>query len=195
MLKYVLSLFTTGATDRLSDEDIVEEYLKTGNNYFFDLIYHRYSKKIFGKCLTLLRDESMAEDLTQDILVKIMLNLSSFSGRSKLSTWIYSITYNFCIDAIRKRKKRNETELEEKMEETPEDNEIEDKKLLEIKLEQLKRIMDTLNEGDKSVLMMKYMDNMSIVEIAEIIDKSESAVKMQLKRAKHKVVRSYEEAY
>ncbi len=195
MLKWVLSLLESKGSETLSDEELVQRYLESGNNYFFEIIYHRYSKKIFGKCLTLVKNEVLAEDLTQDILMKIILNLANFSGRSKLSTWIYSITYNYCIDHIRQLKKRNETNLEDDIEIADSGDEIEDKVLMEVKLNQLRVIMDKLNEGDKSVLMMKYMDNMSIVEIADMTKKSESAIKMQIKRAKHKFSRIYEEAF
>lgn len=189
LLKYILSLMSSHEEKTFTDEELVEQYLATRNNYFFELIYHRFSKKIFGKCMSLLKDESLAQDATQDILMKIMLNLAKFGGRSKLSTWIYSITYNFCIDFIRKMKKRKESSIEDQLEIEDEGDEIEDKILLEMQFEHLKYALDEIPEDDKAVLMMKYMDDMSIAEICEVLDKSESAIKMKIKRAKHKITR------
>lgn len=163
----------------------------TSNNYYFEILYKRYSSKVFGKCLTLLRDDFKAQDATQDIMMKILLNLSKFGGKSKFSTWIYSITYNFCIDQIRKSKK-DKSDLVENLNELADiEDEVSDKLLLEVKLDQLKVICDELPIADKSILMMKYMDNMSIKDISEIIDKTESAVKMKIKRAKEKFIRTH----
>lgn len=163
----------------------------TSNNYYFEILYKRYSSKVFGKCLTLLRDDFKAQDATQDIMMKILLNLSKFGGKSKFSTWIYSITYNFCIDQIRKSKK-DKSDLVENLNELADiEDEVSDKLLLEVKLDQLKVICDELPIADKSILMMKYMDNMSIKDISEIIDKTESAVKMKIKRAKEKFIRRH----
>ena len=137
-----------------------------------DSLYNRYSAKIFGKCLTLLRDEFKAQDATQDIMMKILLNLNKFSGNSKFSTWVYSITYNFCIDSIRKSKKDKSILMDDVSMFSDVEDEVSDKFLLEIKLERLKRILEMINVEDKSILLMKYLDGLSIKDIASIKDKS-----------------------
>lgn len=189
MLKTLFALLTKSNRKTLSDEEAIAEYLKTQNNYYFELLYNRYSSKIFGKCLTLLKDEFKAQDATQDIMMKILLNLSKFSGKSKFSTWVYSITYNFCIDSIRKAKKDKSELVEDISVIADVEDEVSDKFLLEVELEQLKVILEEIPTGDKSILLMKYMDSLSIKEISEVIEKSESAVKMQIKRAKEKFIR------
>jgi RNA polymerase sigma-70 factor (ECF subfamily) len=187
---------SAGEVKTFSDEELAEQYLKTRNNYFFELIYHRFSRKVFGKCMALLKDESLAQDATQEVLMKVLLNLSKFKGGSKLSTWIYSITYNFCIDFIRKRKKLQFSNLDdsEELRDTY-DEEVEDKVLLEVKYDVMKEAMEKIPADDKAVLMMKYMDNMSIIDICEVLDKSESAIKMKIKRAKLKLVKVTEKAF
>jgi RNA polymerase sigma-70 factor (ECF subfamily) len=72
------------------------------------------------------------------------------------------------------------------------EDELDDREILEIELSKLKVIMDQIPAGDKSILMMKYMDGMSIKEIGDVIEKTESAIKMQIKRAKLKFVRIHE---
>jgi RNA polymerase sigma-70 factor (ECF subfamily) len=191
MLKFLFALLTKSNRKTLTDEEVVKEYLITRNNYYFEILYNRYSSKVFGKCLTLLRDDFRAQDATQDIMMKILLNLSKFGGKSKFSTWIYSITYNFCIDQIRKSKK-DKSDLVENINEVADvEDEISDKILLEVKIEQLKVILEEIPVADKTILMMKYMDNMSIKDISEIIDKTESAVKMKIKRAKEKFIKTH----
>ena len=143
----------------------------------------------------MLKNEALAQDATQDIFLKIFLNLAKFGGKSKFSTWIYSITYNYCIDLIRKGKKERNI-FSEDIEKAPDlAEEVPDSAILEIEVKKLKIILDKIPVGDKAVLLMKYQDDMSIKEISDTLDKSESAIKMKIKRAKHKVQKVYKDIY
>lgn len=184
------------ASKSISDEEAIEAYLETQNTNYFNILYDRYSRKVFGKCYSLLKSEARAEDAAQEIFVKVLLNLSKFSGKSKFSTWLYSITYNFCIDTIRKSKKNIGVLVDDigRYGDVVED-EIEDSEIIETNVYRLKEVLNILPSGDKAILLMKYQDEFSIKEICKIIDKSESAVKMKIKRAKEKFLRKYKELY
>ncbi|MEE9371704.1 MAG: RNA polymerase sigma factor [Saprospiraceae bacterium] len=188
LLRFLLALLGKGNPKTITDEEAIHKYLETQRSFYFDLIYERYAPKIFGKSLSLMNDEALAQDCTQEIMMKILLNLSKFNFQSKFSTWVYSITYNFCIDKIRKRKKNPSIAVDDFSYFDREDNEIADRHLKEVKLERLKIILEVIPISDKAILLMKYMDGLSIKEISDIISKSESAVKMKLKRAKEKFV-------
>lgn len=137
----------------------------------------------------------LAGDATQEIFTKVFLNLSKFTGKSKFSTWLYSITYNYCIDQVRKRKKGKNI-FSDEMEKAPDIvEEVEDEEILTMEIDRLKQVLDTLPEGDKAVLIMKYSDEMSIVEIAESFQKSESAIKMKIMRAKQKAKQVYRDLF
>jgi RNA polymerase sigma factor (sigma-70 family) len=157
------------------------------------MLYRKYSGKVYGKCISILKHEDEARDAVQDIFVKIMLNLGNFGEKSQFSTWIYSITYNFCIDVIRKKKK-DKTLFSEDIERAPDvaADEVPDEYLLEMDMKYLKQVLEELPTGDKMILLMKYQDDMSIKEIADILDKTESAIKMKIKRAKHKAQEIFE---
>ena len=179
----------------MTDNEIVAEYRETFDPILYKVIYKRYSGKVYHKCLAMLKSGDEAMDATQDIFIKLYTKIADFEERAKLSTWIYRVTYNYCIDMLRKRKK------EEKLF-TPEgdipdniEDEDDDSALLEIEVEKLKVILDKIPEGDKAVLMMKYQDDMSIKEISEILGKTESSIKMKLKRARHKTQRVFKETY
>lgn len=134
----------------------------------------------------MLKDTAKAEDAVQEIFTKIFLNLSKFSGNSKFSTWLYSITYNFCIDVIRKNKK-NKSVFTDDIERAPDIiDDVDDHELLQMRVDHLKVVLEKIPEGDKAILLMKYNEDFSIVEIAEALGKSESAIKMKIMRAKHK---------
>lgn len=183
-------------TTTLTDSELIQEYLRSQDTHYFTLLYRRYAGKVFAKCISLLRDDGMARDATQDIFIKIMLNLSRFSEQSSFSTWLYSITYNFCIDIIRKKKKVQLIYTEDIGKISKEtDVEMPDSVLLEMKHDRLSVVLDKIPPGDKAILMMKYQDDISIRDIALALNKTESAIKMQIMRAKQRAQSIHEDIY
>jgi len=184
------------ALKNIPDEEIISLYLNTRESSYFSILYKRYGGKVFSKCISLLKDEELANDATQDVFMKIYLNLAKFSGKSKFSTWVYSITYNYCIDFIRRRKKDRNLFSDDEVENVGEViDDVPEKELLEMEVSRLKVVLEKIPLGDKTVLLMKYQDEMSIKEIAEILEKSESAIKMKIKRAKHKAQKTYKDVF
>lgn len=175
----------------MQDMEVVNRYLETQASMCFSVLYNRYSGKIYSKCMSLLKDEELAQDATQEVFTKIFLNLSKFGERAKFSTWVYSITYNFCIDYLRRKKKMQNLFADEKEVDKLADvaDEVPDEALLEMEVRQLRTVLDGIPVDDKAVLLMKYQDDMSIRDISELLNKTESAVKMKLKRAKEKAFR------
>lgn len=171
----------------MNDVEVIQHYLHTQDSMCFSLLYGRYAGKIYSKCISLLKEESLAQDATQEIFMKIFTNLSNFAERAKFSTWIYSITYNYCIDFLRRRKKRQDLftdDVERAADVIYED--LPDEIMLTMEVQHLKLVLEQIPVDDKAILLMKYQDDMSIKEIADTLDKTESAVKMRLKRAKEK---------
>ena len=171
----------------LPDGDVIRLYLQTQRSDYFSVLYQRYASKVFGKCISILKDYDEAKDAVQDIFVKIMTNLGNFGERAQFSTWIYSITYNYCIDVIRKKKKEK-TLFTDDIERAPDvaEEDVPDEFLMEMEVKHLKAVLEDLPTGDRMILLMKYQDDMSIRDISEILNKTESAIKMKIKRAKHK---------
>ena len=152
--------------------------------------------KVFAKCISMLADHGMARDATQDVFIKILLNLSKFTEQSSFSTWVYSITYNYCIDLIRKKKKNILIFTEDMGRIGAEaDMNIPDSVILEMETNRLEKVMGKLPVGDKAILDMKYTEDMSIKEIGEVLNKTESAIKMQIMRAKIKAQGIYEDMF
>jgi len=188
-------MLATDLSKKVSDEELVKLYLESQNVAYFNLLYKRYSGKIFGKCLSLLKNEDEAEDAMQDVMMKILLNMSKFGGKSRFSTWIYSITYNYCIDFLRRKKKDRSVYVEDFVDGLDVEEEVNDAFLLQMKVDRLKVILEEIPTGDKTILLMKYQDEMSIREIGHILNKSESAIKMKIKRAKTKFKKTFNEKY
>ncbi|MFN0217093.1 MAG: RNA polymerase sigma factor [Saprospiraceae bacterium] len=180
----------------LTDSQLIALYLQEQDARYFSQLYRRYAGKVFAKCISMLADHGIARDATQDVFIKILLNLSKFTEQSSFSTWVYSITYNYCIDLIRKKKK-NILIFTEDMGRVSTEKEVEipDSVILEMETNRLEKVMDKLPVGDKAILDMKYTDDMSIREIGEVLNKTESAIKMQIMRAKIKAQGIYAELY
>jgi len=122
----------------------------------------------------------------QDVFIKTLFNLSKFKGKSKFSTWIYSITHNHCIDSIRKSRKIKLVEISE------EENCITDNHyLIETETKRIFELLEMLRAKEKMILLMKYQDGLSIKDIQKQLNVSESAVKMRIARAKEKVRKLY----
>ena len=191
------SAFTTdGCTSDMDDMNIIEAYRAKRHSTCFRLLHDRYAAKIFSKAVTMLRDEAQAQDATQEIFTKIFLNLHKFEGTAKFSTWVYSVTYNFCIDKIRKEK-RSRALFDSEMENPPDQAEdVEEAvELAAMQVNELRRVLNELSDADRTLLLLKYKDGVKIKDIALMFDKNESAVKMQLKRAKEKAKRIHGELF
>ena len=181
----------------MSDEEVVAEIISTNNKRYISILYDRYSNKIYRRSISFVKESSIAQDLTHDVFMKILMNLASFKGKSKFSTWVYSITYNYCIDFLRKKQKER-TQANKFTDETVEENEedIEEfESLRQMKVERLLELLEKVSPHDKMILLMKYQDGMSIKQIQEVFDISESAVKMRINRAKGKIKKLYVSEY
>lgn len=191
-----MTSIATKKAKEYTDSELIALYLRDQNTVYFTQLYRRYAGKVFAKCISMLGDEGQARDATQDIFIKVLLNLSKFTEQSSFSTWIYSITYNYCIDLIRKKKKVPLIFTEDVSRVSSEtEAEIPDSVLLEMKQERLVQVLDKLPPGDKAILMMKYIDDLQIKDIGDILGKSESAIKMQIMRAKQKAQMIYDELF
>lgn len=180
----------------LTDSQLIALYLRDQDARYFSQLYRRYAGKVFAKCISMLADHGMARDATQDVFIKVLLNLSKFTEQSSFSTWVYSITYNYCIDLIRKKKKNILVFTEDiGRVSTASEVELPDSVILEMETNRLEKVMHKLPVGDKAILDMKYTEDMSIKEIGEVLNKTESAIKMQIMRAKIKAQGIYEDMF
>jgi len=180
----------------LTDSEVIHLITKEGKLDQFELLYDRYANKVYRKCILMVNDLVIAQDLSQDIMIKAFLNISKFEGRSSFSTWVYNITYNYCVDFLRKKKRNRVNELDEKFL-NKEDNskELEEKEVIELEIERLKELLPKLQDMDRAILIMRYLEEKPVKEIMTIIDQGESATKMRLKRARDRMRKLYEQTY
>ena len=177
----------------MTDEVLVSRIVDHNETELFSILYDRFSRNIYNKCYQFVRNEDEAKDLTQDIFLKLYLKLSSFQGKSKFSTWVYSFTYNHCVNYVNRNSKRK---YELRLTETFDiENYAEDKDDSHENLEQNGKRVNNALKGipvkDRSILELKYKQNLSVKNIENVLGIGESAVKMRIKRAKARLATSY----
>ncbi|MBT8235931.1 MAG: RNA polymerase sigma factor [Flavobacteriaceae bacterium] len=177
----------------LTDLELVERITKDNNTMLFGVLYDRYVKMVYNKCYGFARSEDEAEDLTQDVFLLLFVKLKSFQGRSKFSSWLYSFTYNFCVNYVNRNKERKMSDKSSPIEKSEHKvrEEISDDSLFEMRSEKLQRALDLIDPDDKKILLLKYQDDVSIKELQSLLEVGESAVKMRLKRAKSRILETY----
>jgi RNA polymerase sigma-70 factor (ECF subfamily) len=150
----------------------------------FERIYSQYAAKIYRKCQLMTNDDELAKDFTQEIFIKVFTKLETFQNRSSVSTWLYAIAHNYCIDQIRLNKRFAKESLSDSIigQVTEPDTEVG-----VLQWNTLEQVMKKLPPQEAMLLRMKHEHGLSIKDISDQYQISESAIKMRLKRTRDKV--------
>lgn len=183
----------------LSDEALIARYRaeadKAAAEQYINELFRRHHVKVARWCLSVIGNRESAADLAQEICVKAYQNLSYFKGQSKFSTWLYSITRNHCLNAVRSRNSAPEMESEEMVVETLPDlgsdsplASVERKQQAEI-ARQL--INETLEETEKAVFTLHFGEELPLDTITRMLKlDNASGAKAYLVSAKRKLDRA-----
>lgn len=177
-----------------TDEELVRLYLESQDNRHFQKLYERYALKVYKKCVSLTKDATRAEDITHDVFLKLMSKMGTFKNDAKFSTWLFSVTYNHCMDLVR-ISKRKIVMVHEECDDFEDDINLYAIFEEEIDLKSLKAALGRLNLEEKALIYLKYLDDRSIRDIARMLHMTESAVKMRLMRSKQKLRKRYHEIF
>jgi len=180
---------------KLTDKELIAQIIETNNTLLFSTLYDRYSKKVYNKCYSFAKNEDEAKDLTQDVFLKLFTKLNTFKGKSKFSTWLYSFTYNFCVNYKNRDLGRKMSDASDSMDDHDyylnEVEDIEDEELFEMKVNKLEIALENIDPEEKAILLLKYQDDVSVNDLQNLLKIGESAVKMRLKRARVKVIEEH----
>lgn len=177
----------------MTEEALIEQ-LKLKNTAVFSKLIDTYQQKVFGTCLSFVPNKEDAEDLAQEVFLEVFNSISKFKGNSTLSTWIYRITTNKCLEFIRKQKTKKRTGFLKPL--FSQDFSIDKTNyftefnhpgfLLEAKElnETLFKAINELPESQTLIFTLHKIDGKSYQEIAEITDRSVSSVESVMFRAK-----------
>jgi RNA polymerase sigma-70 factor (ECF subfamily) len=175
----------------LTDEEVIQQVLPEHSNQCFESLYNRYASKVYQRCLSMTHDSEKAHDFTHDIFLKVFDKLTSFQERSSFSTWLYSVSYNYCLDQLRLGKRVPLTPLDNTCSEHI--TESQEAYLQEETLQLMRQAMEILSIQERALLSLKYEDGLSIEEIARLYSIGAGAVKMRLKRSREKLKGLYDQ--
>jgi len=164
-------------------------------NLSFENIYTSYEKPLYNFVLRMVKDTQTAEDLIQEVFIKIHQNLKDFRGNSSLSTWIYKIATNTYLDYFRSSDYKKNT-MSEYLDESENEkwDHVDYDKILSIDEQAIKSEMNTciqrflndLPEDYRSVIVLHDLQDLKNREIADILNCSLDTVKIRLHRARKK---------
>jgi len=168
-----------------ADMVLVRRFI-AGDPRAFDEIYDRYKDKVYVIAKGILLNPDDASDAVQETFASIYNNLSRFSQRSRLSTWIFRIAVNTAIQISRRLKYRARIRPLEEAEELSIET-VEEKDTSKVY-----RALATLKPEDRAVLTMFYWENMSLEDIGEALKCGANAAKTRLYRARERFKERYE---
>lgn len=150
-----------------------------------DQIMNRYGQEILQLSFSYVNNRTVAEDLTQDIFVKCYKNLHTYSGKSKLRTWLWRIAINHCKDFLKSWYNRNVVVAEEGHDiSVAQEEMVEDKVIQKEEDDQLMAAIMSLPIKYREVIYLHYYEEQSIKEIALLTEVNSNTVKTRLRRAK-----------
>lgn len=163
--------------------DIIRAIASGSANALAEL-YEMYADKVHNTALSYSKNFEDAEDITQDVFLKVHRSAAQFKGRSSVSTWIYRIAVNTSINHINSRKKSKSFENHSEQTDQIEFNHpgviLEQKENANI----LFKVIDCLPERQKTAFILSYVEFLPRLEVAEIMEISLKAVESLLQRAK-----------
>lgn len=169
----------------------IKQVLKGDQNAFADIV-SLYQHKLYQVCYRMLGNKQESEDIAQEAFVRAYMNLHTFDQKRKFSTWLYRIATNLCIDRIRKKKpdyyldaEVNGTEGLDMYSQLAVDDQLPEEKLVQMELqERIQYEIGRLPDKYRSVIVLKYIEELSLQEISEILDMPLGTVKTRIHRGR-----------
>lgn len=167
---------------KLSDRELITQYIATQKEQYFAQIYIRHRQRVYQKCLFYTGNTDDAEDFVQDIFVQLTRKLTSYKGEAKFTTWLHSVTVNYCIDQLRKQRQsqtmwRNYQYDSVQVTDWASSSD-------EVYFQAFEQVLSQLPQYQRDLLLAKYREGAPIKDIAFRQDITTSAVKMRIKRAR-----------
>lgn len=187
----------------MDENKLVNKAVK-GDNSAFEALMEKHMGIIYNIALRMAANQDDAEDMTQEIMIKIFRSLGSFKGNSKFSTWIYRVAVNTCLDELKKKKNKKHLSLDAEISGDDGENQIEikDDSPSPEKLAEQNELRDMvaaavklLSDEHRAVIVLRDIRGMSYNEIAGILGCSDGTVKSRISRARAQLKMILEKEY
>lgn len=171
----------------LNDSQLIENYL-SGDEKAFEMLIRRYLRPIFSFSYKFVHDQPVAEDITQEVFVKVWKNIKKFDTEKSFKSWIFTIAKNTALDFIKKKKTiplsaldlGNDKDISEAIpDDLPGADEIFDAKKSK---NYVFSLIDKLSPLYRAVLFLKYKNDFTFAEIAEVLGEPLNTIKSRHRR-------------
>jgi len=178
---------TTVQQTQQTDEQLAAAAAREGSDGpAFLTLLDRHRERVWRVCYRLMGNEHDASDAAQEVFVRLFLKRADFAGRSKYVTWLHGVTVRTCLSMRRGRGRRQRreitlpaTELEQQVTSDQTDS-------VSLSLD-LNRMLETLGDEDRALIVLKYVEGYSYQQLSEIFGLSVSGCKMRISRARGKL--------
>ncbi len=175
----------------MQTDELMVARAKRGDAAAFEALVSPYERMMYLTCMKLMGNEQDARDCAQEAMIRAYRAMGTYRNEAKLETWLYRIAYNICLDALRRKKRRQAESLEALSENgfMPEDKGQTPYSVLEQKerMAALKKGLNMLPEDMRTVLLLSQVEDMSYDKISEITDTPVGTVKSRINRARTKL--------
>jgi RNA polymerase sigma-70 factor (ECF subfamily) len=192
--------------EEVTDEALMLRY-QGGDRSAFAQLVRRHKAPVFNFILRHTRSSSVAEDLTQDVFVRVVQSAADFRHSARFSTWVYTIARNLCIDQLRKAQLRRHPSLDQPQAGADEDgptlgertadqhpDRAVDRAAIGRQLsEHIRRAVDDLPEDQREVFLLREVANVPFKDIATMIGIPENTVKSRMRYALERLQRALQE--
>jgi len=173
---------------QVDDAEILSKFQdERTRNQAFNLLLNKYQQKIYWHIRRMVIDHDDADDIVQDVFIKVWKNLPGFRNDSQLYTWMYRIASNECITFLNKKKQKNNISIEDEaynLADTLADSSYFNGDAAQKKLQQA---ILTLPEKQRLVFNMKYYEDMKYEEMSQVLGTSVGALKASFHLAVKKI--------
>lgn len=161
-----------------------QEELPHRTEAYYELL-QKYEPMVYSTCLRMLGNVQDAEETCQDAFIRVFHKIHQFEGRSAFKTWLFRVVYNFCMTKRRTlatKRERNQSIHEEITHEAEaaQQNAFAEESASK---EAVQKALGKLSDDDREVIVLRFFSELSLEEIAEVLDLKLSATKMRLYRA------------
>ena len=173
----------------IHNEEKLLQRIKSGDDEAFALLMEQYANQVYALVVRIIQQREDAEELTQDVFLRVFENLPYFNFKSSFSTWLYRIAYN-CAISFTRHKRQQYLQIDENRLRLVDDVEVEQIEAIadnEQKLDALARAIQQLNAEERALVTLFYYEERSVSECAEIVGQSQSNIKVRLHRIRKKL--------
>ncbi|MDH6311756.1 RNA polymerase sigma-70 factor (ECF subfamily) [Parabacteroides sp. PFB2-10] len=169
---------------KLTDEQLLAAYKRTGNSDYFGTLYNRYTPLLYGVCLKYLNNAERAEDAVMELFEQLLPKVNQYEI-AVFRTWLHTVVKNHCLQILRKESRAIIADIDIDRMESDEimyllDEEEADSERLEI----MKHCLEKLPEEQKQSITLFFMDDMSYADIVDSTGYTLSRVKSYIQNGK-----------